>query len=76
MRKATNRLYDMIDEGRVSLQQVVDMCLGAMSEDDVAEMMDNNELSERFDEEPEDEDDEDESDPMNDVNYVGHPCHY
>ena len=47
-RKETNRLLAMLSEGVVTAEQVVDMCMSAMSEDDVAEMLDNNELSERF----------------------------
>lgn len=48
MRKETNRLLEMLKEGMLDYEQVVHMCLGAMSEDDVAQMLDNNELSERF----------------------------
>ena len=59
MRKETNRLYEMLAEGVITHQQVVDMCLGAMSEDDVALMLDNNELSERFLEEEDEELDDD-----------------
>ena len=51
-RTATNRLLEMLEEGTISHQFVADMCLSFMSEDDVADMMDSNELSERFDEEP------------------------
>ena len=50
-RKETNKLLQMIDEG-LPAEQVVLMCVKYMSEDDVADMMDCNELSERF-EEPE-----------------------
>ena len=57
MRKATNRLYDLLDQGAISHQAVVDMCMSYMSEDDVAGMLDANELSERFDEDYEDEND-------------------
>lgn len=56
MRKETNRLYEMLAEGTITHEQVVDMCLGAMSEDDVALMLDNNELSERFLEDDDDYD--------------------
>lgn len=52
-RPQTMRLYEMIESGQILYEHVVDMCLGFMSEDDVAEMMDQNELSERFeDDEP------------------------
>jgi hypothetical protein len=50
-RPQTMRLYEMIDSGQILYETVVDMCLGFMSEDDVAEMMDSNELSERFENE-------------------------
>lgn len=56
MRDATNRLYDLLDQGAISHEAVVDMCMSFMSEHDVAEMLDANELSERFFE------DEDEND--------------
>jgi len=48
-RIATNRLLQMIDEG-LPADQAVLMCVKYMSEDDVADMMDCNELSERFEE--------------------------
>jgi hypothetical protein len=54
MRKATNRLYDLLDQGVISHEAVVDMCMSAMSEQDVADMLDANELSERFFEEEDD----------------------
>ena len=48
-RKETNKLLQMIDEG-LPAEQVVLMCMKYMSEDDVADMVDCNELSERFEE--------------------------
>ena len=51
MRKETNRLLDMIEEGLIDPHAVADMCLAYMSEDDVADMMRCNDLLE------EDEDD-------------------
>jgi hypothetical protein len=47
-RKATNYLFDLLDEGVVTHEQVVEMCMAYMSERDVADMLDANELSERF----------------------------
>jgi hypothetical protein len=44
----------LVEEGLVSAEQMLDMCLGFMSTDDVAEMLDANELSERFREEEDD----------------------
>jgi hypothetical protein len=47
--------FALVEEGLVSAEQMLSMCLGFMSTDDVAEMLDANELSERFQEEDEDE---------------------
>lgn len=47
-RKHTNRLYDLMDAGVVTPEQIVDMCLGYMSDSDVGDMVDANELSPRF----------------------------
>ena len=49
----------LVEEGLVSAEEMLKMALGYMSTDDVADMLDANELSERFleDEEEEDEDD-------------------
>jgi threonine dehydrogenase-like Zn-dependent dehydrogenase len=57
-RQETNRLLEMIDEGVLDPKSVVTMCVKYMSEDDVADMMDCNELSERFDEDEEDYEDD------------------
>tara|TARA_R100000808_G_scaffold5051_8_gene15651 strand:+ start:2893 stop:3051 length:159 start_codon:yes stop_codon:yes gene_type:complete len=43
-RKYTNKLYDMIDEGLISNEYVVICCLKYMSENDVQDMMECNEL--------------------------------
>lgn len=51
---ARDRLYDLLDQGVIAPSQVIDMCMGYMSPDDVEDMLDINELSERF--EPEDAD--------------------
>ena len=51
-RTETDRLLQMISDGVVSSEQVVIMCMKYMSETEVADMVDCNELSERF-EEPE-----------------------
>lgn len=45
-RKFTNKLYDMLDEGLLTQEQVVEACLRWMSEDDVREMMFANEFVE------------------------------
>ena len=49
MRKETNRLLDMIEEGLIDPHAVADMCLAYMSEDDVADMMRANDLLEEED---------------------------
>jgi len=49
MRQQTNRALEMADEGVISWESLARMALGYMSEDEVADMLDANELSERFD---------------------------
>ena len=57
MTKARERLYDLLDQGAITHEQVVDMCMAFMSESEVEDLLDANELSERFEEDEEDEDD-------------------
>jgi hypothetical protein len=45
----------LVEEGLVSAEDLLNMALSYMSTDDVADMLDANELSERFLEEDEDE---------------------
>ena len=52
MRKATNKLIEMMDEGLISAEAVAEMALAYMSEDDVADMMRCNDI---LDEEEEEE---------------------
>lgn len=52
-REYTNKLYNMMDEGLVDAEFIVEMCLSYMSEYDVRDMMAKNDLI------SEDEDDED-----------------
>jgi len=52
-RKETIRLLDMIATGVIAPEAVVTMCLSYMSEADVADMLDMNELSPRFSEDKE-----------------------
>jgi hypothetical protein len=47
-REATKRLLDLLDQGVVTHEAVVEMCLNAMSEADVRDMVDANQLSKRF----------------------------
>ena len=57
-REATNKLFEMIDECGLDAKDVVVMCLKWMSEDDVKEMCEANEIY--FDDEENEEDEEDE----------------
>ena len=43
-RKVTNRILEMIEDGVLDAQVVVEACLNYMSEDDVADMAHCNEL--------------------------------
>ena len=55
MTKARERLYDLLDQGMITHEQVVDMCMGFMSEAEVEDLLDANELSERFEEDEEED---------------------
>jgi hypothetical protein len=73
MRKQTNKLIDMMDEGLISAQAVADMCLAYMSEDDVADMMLANDIIEdEADEELEDEEWTPENADFNDPGSIHH----
>ena len=61
MTKARERLYDLLDQGVITHEQVVDMCMGFMSESEVEDMLDANELSERFEDTDEDDGQPDEA---------------
>ena len=50
--------FALVEEGLVSAEQMMTMALSYMSADDVEEMLDANELSERFREEEEEEEDD------------------
>lgn len=60
---------EYIDDGVVDAREMLLMALNYMSQDDVRDMLDANELSPRFDE-------IEDPDPMEDFNYVGSPEHY
>jgi len=47
-REQTDRLLEMVEDGYLDPMMALTMCLKWLSEDEVAEMMDANELSERF----------------------------
>jgi len=53
-RKVTNKLLELIEEGVLDPQMVINACLCYMSEDDVADMAHANELLEEEEEEEED----------------------
>jgi hypothetical protein len=50
--------FALVEEGLVSAEQMMTMALSYMSADDVEEMLDANELSERFQEEDDGQPDE------------------
>ena len=55
-----DKALELVEEGLVSVDDMLVMALKYMSTDDVEDMLDCNELSDRFsEEEDEDEDDED-----------------
>ena len=54
VREQTNRLLEMVDDGNLDPMMALTMGLKWMSEDEVAEMMDANELSPRFEEDDDD----------------------
>ena len=65
MREYTNRLLEMIEEDLLDPIKVVEMCLNYMSEDEVKDMCQSNDLSDYMfgseddeDEDPTDEDDD------------------
>lgn len=51
----------LVEEGLVSAEEMLSMALSYMSQDDVADMLDANELSERFQEDYDEEPDVDEA---------------
>ena len=46
MRKRTSELLELLDNGFITAEEIVILCLKFMTEDDVAEMMDMNQLNE------------------------------
>jgi hypothetical protein len=44
VRENTNKLIEMCENGMISLQDVVTMCLNWMSEDDVTDMLHANDI--------------------------------
>jgi len=54
-RKVTNQLLELIEEGILDAQKVLEACLQYMSEADVADMAHDNEFLEEEEEEDDDE---------------------
>jgi len=63
MANPRDRAIELIEEGIVSAEDMVTMCVKYMSVDDVEDMLDCNELSDRFMEDEEEEDYEDDGQP-------------
>ena len=51
---ARDKALELVEDGMVSTENMLTMCLKDMSTDDVEDMLDANELSDRFLEEEED----------------------
>ena len=62
MANSRDRAFELVEMGMVSAESMLSMCLSYMSTDDVADMLDCNELSARFQEDADEEDDEEEDD--------------
>lgn len=62
VRKVTNKLLEMMEEGALDPALLARMALGYMSEDEVRDMAESNELIDEDEEEEEDEDEEEEED--------------
>ena len=60
-RKATVRLLDLVNDGEMDPMMALQMCLDWMSEAEVAQMMDSNDLLADEDDADEDEDEEDDN---------------
>lgn len=71
-RKVTNKLLEMMEEGALDPALLARMALGYMSEDDVRDMAESNELLEEEDLE-DDEDDEEEEDADFESGVEGEP---
>ena len=71
MRTQTTRLLEMMDEGMITAEAVAEMALAYMSEADVADMMQANDIGDEIEE----DEDEDQA-ALSDFNYVGSRHHY
>lgn len=70
MREFTNRLIELVEEGILDPVGVVRMCVKYMSEDDVEDMCDCNELTDLMFEPEDEEDDAEEFDPHTEFEHV------
>ena len=61
MANSRDRALELVEMGMVSAEQMLTMALSYMSTDDVADMLDANELSARFQEDYDEEPDVDEA---------------
>ena len=59
MSNSRDRALELVEMGMVSAEQMLTMALSYMSTDDVADMLDCNELSARFQEDADEEDEYD-----------------
>ena len=66
-REYTNKIIELIDDGIIDKDWLIQGLLMWMSEHDVEQFYDANLRP---------DEDEEESDPMDDFNYVGSPMHY
>ena len=57
MFNSRDRALELVEMGMVSAESMLSMCLSYMSTDDVADMLDANELSPRFQEDADEEPD-------------------
>ena len=57
MGQSRDKAIELVEEGIIDPIQMVIMCVKYMTENEVEDMLDANELSERFEEEEEEEDD-------------------
>jgi hypothetical protein len=72
-REYTIRLLELVDEGVIDRDSLIQDLLGWMSEDEVRRFALQ---SEYLNDDDEDEEDEEEYDPLDDFNYVGSRHHY
>lgn len=63
MTDARDRALELVEMGMVDAEAMLSMCLQYMSTDDVADMLDANELSARFQEDADEEDYEHDGQP-------------